>query len=125
MFCYPFTEGREGAGGEGREGEALGWRREGMGLEVKRRKFGRFCGLRGCESPGFAVAGSEVEAGGGDEMVVDGEEEEVLMVFDAVCMEREGQRETRERMEREWAGAVRRGREEEERREKIGGRRFW
>lgn len=105
-----------------------------MGLEEKRRKFGRFCGLRGCESPvevGMAAGGVRedgVEVG--MEMEVDGEEvgeqEVVMMVIDEGAeREREREREVRGRMEREWRAAVRRGREEEEWREKVGGRRFW
>lgn len=85
-----------------------------MGLEEKRRKFGRFCGLRGCESPGLAGSTAAAE-GERVEMEVDG--------VDAGDTERE--REVRETMEREWRAAVRRGREEEEWREKVGGRRFW
>jgi hypothetical protein len=34
----------------------------GMSLEQKRRKFGRFIGLRGCESPAFQAAGEDPQA---------------------------------------------------------------
>lgn len=155
MFAYPYTEGREREGGgggggergdgvqrgkggvEGREGEGLGWRRHGMGLEEKRRKFGRFCGLRGCESPVLLSARGAVRGEGGMEVGVgekdegeDGEEggEEVeVMVMDSVDADRDlgRDREVGARMEREWRSAVRRGREEEEWREKVGERRFW
>jgi len=79
--CYPLTE----------NGRSLGWRREGMGVEEKRRKFGRFVGLRGCETP-------VTESEGG-----------------------EGAEEVKERMEREWRRAMERGREEELWRGKVGG----
>jgi len=151
MFAYPYTEGREGGGGGGErgdgvqggggggegssEGKALGWRRHGMGLESKRRKFGRFCGLRGCESPVLREASASARGavrgedgmGMGMEVEERDEEEEVMMVLDSVDADTDlgRDREVRERMEREWRSAVRRGREEEEWREKVGERRFW
>lgn len=101
-----------------------------MGLEEKRRKSGRFCGLRGCESPGLvgpARGAGAALAGSAGKGMEEGEGWEVEMEVDdgvdAADMERE--REVRERMEREWQSAVRRGREEEEWRAKVGGRRFW
>ncbi|KAI9813086.1 MAG: hypothetical protein M1827_004306 [Pycnora praestabilis] len=48
---YPMRMGRGDREGEGENGENGGlWERE-AGLETKRRRVGRFVGLRGCESP--------------------------------------------------------------------------
>lgn len=72
-------------------------------LEVKRRRWGRFIGLRGCESP---VAGTFAVAGDGERQQQEQEEDIV------------------ERMERQWREALRRAEEEKNVREKLWGRRF-
>ncbi|MCJ1361327.1 hypothetical protein MMC16_000425 [Acarospora aff. strigata] len=116
-----------------RRRRSLGWRREGMGLEEKRRKFGRFVGLRGCESPTATAAVAPVRESSGTSAVGDTEVEMememgVEMLLDTKASldtdmdwetqteveEKEKEREMREEMEREWARAVRRGREREE-----------
>lgn len=65
-------------------------------LEVKRRRWGRFLGLRGCESP-------VLREGAGV-----GEEEE--------------ERELGERLEREWRRGLERRREEAEEEERLRGK---
>lgn len=67
-------------------------RRLGLTLDTKRRRFGRFIGLRGCESP--SPSPSPVEGQG------------------------QGLSEMEERMEREWLRALERRRDEQRLREK-------
>ena len=71
-------------------------RRHLVDLETRRRRWGRFIGLKGCESPVVDGPQSVREAG------------ETLM----------------ERFEREWREALRRAEEEHKIREKLWGRRF-
>ena len=70
----------------------------GVGLETKRRRWGRFLGLRGCESPTVLMMEGEGE----------GEEDEEERVV-------------RERLEREWRRGMERRREEERLRGKVEG----
>ncbi|KAI9878003.1 MAG: hypothetical protein M1830_002200 [Pleopsidium flavum] len=97
MYLYPYTE----------NGRSLGWSGgEGMGIEEKRRKFGRFVGLTGCETPvtvGVGESGSRGEGGEGGEGGREGDGKEV-----------------RERMERDWRRGVERGRERDVWRAKGG-----
>lgn len=80
-------------------------------LETKRRRWGRFIGLRGCESP--------VNTGG------DGDGDEVrIRVGNNVGEEQEEGERLVQRMEREWRDALRRAEEEGRVGEKIWGRRF-
>lgn len=67
------------------------WVGEDVPIETKRRRWGRFIGLRGCESP------VEGPGGGGYEQGVMETEEEML-----------------DRMEREWQEALRRARSEDD-----------
>lgn len=66
---------------------------EEVDLETKRRRWGRFIGLRGCESPTTAMEG--VEATGNGEPA-----------------SRESPQELARRMEREWRRALERAEEE-------------
>lgn len=100
-WCYGGRDERRGGDGSERqdgdgdvEGEVGG-----VDLETKRRRWGRFIGLQGCESP--------VENEDGND---DGESESI--------------EEIEERMEREWHEALRRARESERVREKIWRGRF-
>lgn len=71
-----------------------------MSLETKRRRWGRFIGLRGCESPTketLEEVKSAIEGAGG--------------VIVELSLE--------DRMEREWRAALERARTEAERREKM------
>ena len=73
-----------------------------VSLAAKRRRFGRFCGLQGCESP--------LENANNTTVVED---------------EAEQQRKMDEEVEKEWCRRMQRLREEEEAREKMGGARDW
>ena len=116
----PFTGGsvrerevrREGGGGRGvrqGEGESVGpeYRLSGgfeqVSLTTKRRRWGRFIGLRGCESPITITGSGEWEAMQRAREKEEEEEEEEGLV---------------ERMEREWRNTMRRARDEEMIREK-------
>ncbi|KAL9623963.1 MAG: hypothetical protein Q9160_001716 [Pyrenula sp. 1 TL-2023] len=80
-----------------------GGEEEDVGLETKRMRWGRFIGLRGCESPTTNEAEllrSAIQGAGG-----------VAATAEQTSLE--------ERMEREWRAAIDRAREEAERREKM------
>lgn len=80
-----------GRDGEERDGEERGGQGE-VDLAKKRRRWGRFSGLRGCESPTMRS-----------------------------LEEAEEEREWRERLEREWRRGIERRREEERLRGKVEG----
>lgn len=86
-----------------------------VGLEVKRRRFGRFIGLRGCEGDYHHSRGRKLGRGKGRrEEVEEGEirEEEEEVVVDEE--EEETAEEMLARMEREWFEAMLRARYEGE-----------
>lgn len=64
------------------------WVGDDVSIETKRRRWGRFIGLRGCESP--------VDGGGNGQEVMETEEEMLA------------------RMEREWQEALRKARSEDD-----------
>ncbi|RAL03652.1 uncharacterized protein BO80DRAFT_335534, partial [Aspergillus ibericus CBS 121593] len=86
-YWYPVSipawMGRDGDGGKG------------VDLETKRRRFGRFIGLRGCESPTFTTGASVGVGGNAGDREGDGDEAKEKEV-------EESPQEMLERMEREW-----------------------
>lgn len=80
-------------------------------LEVKRRRFGRFIGLRGCESP--VVESFNVDGQGDAEMRNCEDSEQSSENKEMEKMEKESKKESiEEKMEREWRLALARAEEE-------------
>ncbi|KAL9587089.1 MAG: hypothetical protein Q9212_000456 [Teloschistes hypoglaucus] len=101
-FCYPLPVVDRWSIGTRDNGNGR------PGIEDKRRRFGRFVGLGGCESPVVVVVGGG--GGGGDERNTNGEEDE------------DKEREREQRAIELWVEGQMKMREEKAERELMGGR---